>query len=130
MNNLKHGLKIAAVSMMAALVLGITVANADPNSQQQNKNLWRNLTIGSGALAVNGLVRHNSTETIIGAAGAAYSANRYEQDRHHQSQAQQAARYRAAHRSYYHHSSRYSYYSYGGHRYRYNRSTGQRLRIG
>ena len=59
---------------------------ADPASQQKNKNQWRNLGIAGAAIAGYGLLNHNSTATILGAAGAAYSANRYEQDRHSQSQ--------------------------------------------
>lgn len=54
-------------------------------NQQDNKNTWRNLTIGAGALAVAGLLDHNKTMTVVGALGAAYSADRYEQDRHNQS---------------------------------------------
>lgn len=54
-------------------------------NQQDNKNTWRNLTLGAGALAVAGLLNHNKTMTVVGALGAAYSAERYEQDRHNQS---------------------------------------------
>jgi hypothetical protein len=51
------------------------------NRRQQTKNEWRNIAIGSGALGVLGLLNHDSTLTFAGAAGALYSANRYEQDR-------------------------------------------------
>ena len=54
--------------------------------RQQNKNTWRDVTIGSGAVAVYGLLSHNSTATLLGALGTAYGADRYEQDRHSQSQ--------------------------------------------
>jgi hypothetical protein len=66
---------------------------ADSASRQNNKNLWRNLAIGAGALGVYGAVNHNSTETILGAAGAAYAANRYEQERHSQSVHNSGRRY-------------------------------------
>jgi hypothetical protein len=69
---------------------------------QSNKNTWRNLGIAGAAVAGYGLLNHNSTATVLGLAGAGYSAYRYEQDRHHQSQ-QNAWRNRAYyHRSYYH----------------------------
>ncbi len=58
------------------------------DNRQQNKNTWRNLGVAGAAVAAYGLLNHNSTATVLGAAGAAYSANRYEQDRHSQSQQQ------------------------------------------
>lgn len=58
------------------------------DNRQQNKNTWRNLGVAGAAVAAYGLLNHNSTATVLGTAGAAYSANRYEQDRHSQSQQQ------------------------------------------
>lgn len=49
--------------------------------RQKMKNEWRNIAIGSGALAVLGLLNDDPTLTFAGAAGALYSAHRYEQDR-------------------------------------------------
>jgi hypothetical protein len=96
---------LAATAGVAMMALAPLAANAD--STQKNKNLWRNIAIGSGVVAAHGLIKHNGTEALIGAAGAAYSANRYEQDRHHQSQAAAArrARYHRLHR--YHHHYRH-----------------------
>ena len=74
---------IAALSLAMGTALLAPMAHAD--SRQDNKNLWRNLAIGGAVVAGHGLVTHNSTETLIGVAGAAYSANRYEHDRHSQS---------------------------------------------
>ena len=92
---------LAATAGIAMTALAPISAQAD---SQKNKNLWRNLAIGSGVVAAHGLVKHNSTETLLGAAGAAYSANRYEQDRHHQSQRSAARkRWHRTHR-YYRHS--------------------------
>ena len=96
-----------AVTVAAAAFAPLSV-QADQASQQKNKNQWRNLGIAGAAVAGYGLLKHNSTATILGAAGAAYSANRYEQDRHHQSQDNAARQryYRAHryHRHYRHHS--------------------------
>src|SRR5438067_1722920 len=62
----------------------------ESDRRQQTKNEWRNIAIGSGALGVLGLLNHDNTLTFAGAAGALYSANRYEQDRRSQN-----SRYRA-----------------------------------
>jgi hypothetical protein len=86
---------LIAVVAYAACVLAPGAALAD--SQQKNKNLWRNLAIGGGVVAAHGLITHNGTETLIGAAGAAYSANRYEHERRSQS-----ARHRARWHRYHH----------------------------
>jgi H+/Cl- antiporter ClcA len=86
----------------AALALGTTVGlTAIPSTasaqslsdllkhKQKQKNDWRNLAIGGGALGVLGLFTHNSTLTYLGLGGGLYSAYRYEQDRKGQSKAQQ-----------------------------------------
>ena len=93
---------LGLAATVAASVFAPLAAVADQNS----KNQWRNLGIGGAAVAGYGLLHHNNTATLLGVAGAAYSANRYEQDRHHQSQAQAArdrrAYYYRHHRRYYH----------------------------
>jgi len=61
--------------------------------RQQTKNTWRNVAIAAGALGVLGMVKHDKTLTVAGAATAVYAAYRYEQDRKSQSK---AARDRAA----------------------------------
>ncbi len=53
--------------------------------RQSKKNEWRNIAIGSGAVGLLGLLRHDNTLVFVGAAGALYSLNRYEQDRKSQS---------------------------------------------
>ncbi len=97
---------IGLAATLAASTFAPLTAHADQSSRQSNKNQWRNLGIAGAAVAGYGLLKHNNTATILGAAGAAYSANRYEQDRHSQSQAQarrdQRARYHRYHRSYHH----------------------------
>jgi hypothetical protein len=58
--------------------------------RQDTKNQWRNIGIGSAAVGLLGLVKHDNTLTFAGAAGALYSANRYEQDRKSQSRTDHA----------------------------------------
>jgi len=58
--------------------------------RQETKNTWRNLAIGSGAVGLYGLLKGDNTLAFVGAAGALYSANRYEQDRKSQSKADRA----------------------------------------
>ena len=53
--------------------------------RQETKNNWRNIAIGSGGVALLGLLKKDNTLTFAGAAGALYSLNRYEQDRKSQS---------------------------------------------
>lgn len=58
--------------------------------RQKTKNEWRNLAIAAGALGVLGLLKKDNTLTFAGAAGALYSAYRYEQDRKSQSKIDRA----------------------------------------
>jgi hypothetical protein len=93
---------LGLVATVATAALSPMAAMADQSSRQKNKNQWRNLGIAGGAVAGYGLLKHNNTATLLGAAGAAYSAKRYEDDRHSQSQSQarrdQRARYHRTHR--------------------------------
>lgn len=85
--SMKHSLKLTSWGLLATFALTAAApVLAAPSSQQKNKNTWRNLGIAGAAVAGYGLLKHNSTATLLGAAGAAYSANRYETDRRHQSQ--------------------------------------------
>jgi len=79
--------KILAVTMIGALLVVPMTASAQSSRdhRQQSKNQWRNLAYGAAAVGIFGLLKHNSTLTVAGAAGAAYSAYRYEQDRKSQS---------------------------------------------
>jgi len=87
---------LGLLTTLVATALSPVAVLANGASRQQNKNTWRNLGIVGAAVAGYGLLKHDSTATLLGAAGAAYSANRYEQDRHSQSQAR-ANRYRYYH---------------------------------
>ena len=82
-----HTSKLTTWGLLATLA-ATTLAPvlADPASQQKNKNNWRNLGIAGAVIAGYGLLKGNQTATILGAAGGAYAANRYETDRRHQSQ--------------------------------------------
>ena len=82
---------------MAIAAFAPMAAQAD----QKNKNLWRNGAILGGAAALYGLHNHDTTTTLLGVGAAAYSATRYEKDRHSQSQ-QQAERDRQARLRRYH----------------------------
>ena len=57
----------------------------ESSHRQDTKNQWRNIGIGSAGLGLLGLLKHDNTLMFAGAAGALYSANRYEQDRKSQS---------------------------------------------
>jgi hypothetical protein len=87
----------------------IAPAFADGNSTQKNKNDWRNYTGAGAAVLGYGLLTHNGTATLLGAAGTAYSANRYEQERRSQSRQRDAERQR-----YYRRSHRHYYYDHNG----------------
>lgn len=58
--------------------------------REQTKNEWKNIGIGSGIIAILGLLGNDSRVTFAGAAGALYSAYRYEQDRKSQNRADRA----------------------------------------
>ena len=76
---------LAALMALAVLALPI-MASAQTLSQQsaqrqKQKNTWRNLAYGAGAIALYGLLKKDKMLTLGGAAGAGYSLYRYEQDR-------------------------------------------------
>jgi hypothetical protein len=106
MDGIRRGTALLGAATFGLTMVAQSAAMADSASQQKNKNLWRNLAIGAGVIAGHGLITHNGTETLLGLGGAAYSANRYEQDRKHQSQ-QNSWRQR------YHRTDRHYYYNNG-----------------
>jgi hypothetical protein len=124
-------LAVLAAFSVSAVLPGAALAQSkqEQAKRQKKKNDWRNATGAAAAVAGYGLLKHNSTATVLGAAGAAYSANRYEQERKNQSKAK-ARRERRYHR----HGGDYvqngrKYYTYGGHRYYMDMATGARHRI-
>jgi hypothetical protein len=102
---------LGLLATVAVAAFAPTSALAD--SRQDNKNFWRNGAVLSGAAALYGLHNHDTTTTLLGAAGAAYSAKRYEDDRHSQSQAQAAHDQRARYHRNYGYSSGAPYRYYG-----------------
>lgn len=85
----------AYLTLWGALAVPVTAGaqesrDRESKHRQQKKNEWRNIAIGSGALGLLGLVKHDNTLAFAGAAGALYSANRYEQDRKSQSKTDRA----------------------------------------
>ena len=75
--------KMTTLGLIAALA-GVSLAPAMANDQS-DKNNARNLALGGAAVALYGILNHNSTATLLGAAGAAIAGSQYEQDRHDQS---------------------------------------------
>lgn len=109
---MKLGTTITALGVLAIVALGALSPAAMADSRQKNKNNWRNLAGAGAAVAGYGLLKHNKTATVLGAAGGAYAASRYEKDRHSQSHSSAARRnyYRTHSNSSYHRSSRSRYY--------------------
>jgi hypothetical protein len=139
--NVKKTLMLPGIVAMVALTVMTSIGPVFAADRQKKKNNWRNLAIGAGVIAGHGLLRHNNTETLIGAAGAAYSASQYEKERKAQSR-ESAAR----HRYHRYNGTRYTpryhrrststyttgnrkYYTYNGHRYYMNLNTGRRVRL-
>ena len=86
---MKLNSKIATWGLLAALaVASVSPALADGwrdrSSTQNDKNNMRNLAIAGAAVAAYGLLNHNSTATLLGAAGAAVAGSQYEKDRQQQ----------------------------------------------
>ena len=89
---------MAVISLAAVFVTGSLLSpsvaaaqnSKESHHRQKTKNDWRNIAIGSGALSLYGLLKHDSTLTFLGAAGSLYSASRYEHDRKSQSKTDHA----------------------------------------
>ncbi len=74
---LTHSLAVLA---MGVAVMAPSLAGAQNWHRQEQKDQWKDLAIGSAALGLIGALSHNDTLTGLGAAGALYSAYRYEAD--------------------------------------------------
>lgn len=100
---------LAAAAVCAVSMSAPVVANAQDASshRQKTKNQWRNIAIGSGAATAYGLLSHNNTVSILGAAGTLYSLNRYEHDRKSQSAIDHDRANFYGRSSYYDHGHRY-----------------------
>lgn len=64
--------------------------NDEYRRREQTKNEWKNIGIASGVIGLLGLLNNDSRVTFAGAAGALYSAYRYEQDRKSQNRVDRA----------------------------------------
>jgi Ni/Co efflux regulator RcnB len=83
---------VAALALTSVTFAPMTASAQSSSTQhrQKTKNDWRNLSIGSAAVGLYGLLKHDNTLMFLGAAGALYSVNRYEQDRKSQNKAKRA----------------------------------------
>ena len=81
---------IAMAGILAAPISATAQSQAEINRRAQKKNEWKNLGLASGAVALIGLLTKKDTLILIGAAGALYSADRYEKDRKSQSKMERA----------------------------------------
>ena len=79
--------KLTTLGLLATLAASaITPALADRASDQKNKNNTRNLAILGAAIGGYGLLSHNNTIALLGAAGAGLAGSQYEKDRKNESQ--------------------------------------------
>lgn len=73
---------IAALTVSAFAMAPVTVqAQSWRQHRHSQQNQWRDIAIGAGAVGLLGALTHDDTLTFGGAAGALYSAYRYDQDR-------------------------------------------------
>lgn len=79
-------LSLAGLAATMTLMPAISMAQGkyDRDHRQSQQNQWQNIGVGSAALGIIGLLTHDDTLAIAGAAGAIYSDTRYEQDRNSQ----------------------------------------------
>ena len=80
------GLALAGLMLSTAIIPAIAPAQ----SLKDLEKIVTNIGIGSALVGLFGLVKGDNTLMFAGAAGALYSANRYEQDRKSQSKAARA----------------------------------------
>src|SRR5882724_2677604 len=105
---------LLALLMFSAFIGTPATASAQTSAsrhRQKTKNAWRNAAYAGAGLGVLGLLRHDSTLTFVGAAGALYSADRYEHDRKSQSKMDRARAQMFARRSFVRNGHTYRRYS-------------------
>jgi len=76
---MKTSTRLSALALAASLAVSV-MAPGIAMASQKSKNQWRNIGIGAAAVGAYGLLKGDKALTAIGAAGAGYSAYRYEQD--------------------------------------------------
>ncbi|HVT13697.1 MAG TPA: hypothetical protein VHE55_15640 [Fimbriimonadaceae bacterium] len=70
---------LAALAIGAVLMVP-SLAGAQNWHRSNQKDQWKDLAIGAGAIGLIGALSHNDTLTTVGAAGALYSLYRYDSD--------------------------------------------------
>ena len=70
---------LAVLALCTAMSVA-SLARAQSWHRQDQKEQWKDLAIGSGVVGLLGILTHNDTLTGLGAAGAIYSAYRYDSD--------------------------------------------------
>ncbi len=115
---------IALASATSALPQA-ALAQTKAQDTQKQKNNWRNIGGAAAAVAGYGLLKGNTTATLLGAAGAAYSAKRYEDERKTQDHLKREHQRTSYHRSTNSDGSR-QYYRYQGQLYYKDLNTGER----
>lgn len=95
MKRFGKGILSGLLAMSIVVPTALLPANAEAqkskyDQRQKTKNEWRNIAIGSGLVALFGLVKDDPTLTFAGTAGALYSAYRYEEDRKSQNRMRRA----------------------------------------
>jgi len=72
---------LAALSMGALTLAPVSALAQGRHHHDNDKNEWKNIAIGAGAVGLVGALTHDKTLAFAGAAGALYSLDRYNQDR-------------------------------------------------
>ncbi len=124
MNAKARILPLALLALASALPQA-ALAQTKAQDTQKQKNNWRNIGGAAAAVAGYGLLKGNTTATLLGAAGAAYSAKRYEDERktqdHLKRERQRTSYYRSTNSD-----PNRQYYRYQGQLYYKNLNTGER----
>lgn len=118
-------LALIALASASSVLPQAALAQTKAQDTQKQKNNWRNIGGAAAAVAGYGLLKGNTTATLLGAAGAAYSAKRYEDERktqdHLKRERQRSSYYRTTPSD----SSR-QYYRYQGQLYYKDLNSGER----
>ena len=105
---MKNTTRLGSLGLLAVMATTAFAPVAAVADHQGQKNTGRNIGIGGAALLGYGLLKHNTTATILGGVGAVAGAKMYEDNR--KAESRNNARYHRRH-SYYRHGHRY-YRSY------------------
>lgn len=118
-------LALLALASAASALPQAALAQTKADNAQKQKNNWRNIGGAAAAVAGYGLLKGNTTATLLGAAGAAYSAKRYEDERKTQDHLKRERQNRNYYRTPKSDGTR-QYYRYDGQLYYKDLATGER----